>query len=99
MKTIPKPSDPASQPGFVVASFSRCGHDNFARALEKHDLLDFYALGTRRGTQGVSPAHTRLNPVFGLMNYALARCLPPFQSESLRFRLFPLFDRWVKSLL
>jgi len=99
MKTISEPAGPTSQPHFVVASFARCGHDNFARVLEKHGLLDFYALGTRRGTQGVSPAHTRLNPAFGLMNYALAKCLPPFQGESMRFRLFPLFDRWVKSLL
>ena len=99
MKPISETSGPSSQPRFVVASFARCGHDNFARVLEKHALLDFYALGTRRGTQGVSPAHTRLNPAFGLMNYALAKCLPPFQAESMRFRLFPLFGRWVKSLL
>jgi len=84
---------------FVVASFGRCGHDNFARVLEKHGLLAFYALGTRRGTEGVSPQHTRLNPVFGLLNYLAAKCLPPFQAESFRFRLYPLFDRWVRSLL
>ena len=99
MNRIPKLSSPSGQPGFVVASFARCGHDNFARVLEKHGLLNFYALGTRRGTQGVSPAHTRLNPAFGLMSYALARSLPAFQAESMRFRLYPLFDRWVKSLL
>ena len=99
MKTISEPSIRNGKAGFVVASFARCGHDNFARLLEKQGLLDFYALGTRRGTQGVSPAHTRLSPAFGLMNYAFAHCLPPFQAESMRFRLFPLFGRWVKSLL
>jgi glycosyltransferase involved in cell wall biosynthesis len=84
---------------FVVASFNRCGHDYFARVLEKHGLLSFYALGTRRGTEGVSAQHTRLNPVFGLLNYIACRCLSPYQSESFRFRLYPLFDRWVRSLL
>ncbi len=84
---------------FAVASFGRCGHDNFARALEKRGLLDFYALGTRKGTQGVTPEHTRLQPIFGLLNYAGAKLLPPFQCESFRFRLYPLFDQWVKSLL
>ena len=84
---------------FVVTSFARCGHDNFARALDKRGLLDFYALGTRRGTEGVSREHTRLQPLFGLLNYAGAALLPTFQSESFRFRLYPLFDQWVKSLL
>jgi glycosyltransferase involved in cell wall biosynthesis len=88
-----------SPESFAVASFARCGHDNFARVLEQHGLLAFYALGTRRGTQGVSEAHTRLNPVFGLLNYAVGKCLPTFQAESFRFRLYPLFDRWVRSLL
>lgn len=99
MKTIPESSVLSSQPGFVVASFSRCGHDNFARILETHGRLAFYALATRRGTQGVSPAHTRLNPALGLMSYVFGRCLPPFQSESMRVRLFALFDHWVKSQL
>jgi glycosyltransferase involved in cell wall biosynthesis len=84
---------------FVVASFARCGHDNFARVLDQHGLLDFYALGTRRGTQGVSLEHTRLQPIFGLLNYASSVLLPPFRSESFRFRLFPFYDRWVKSQL
>jgi glycosyltransferase involved in cell wall biosynthesis len=90
---------PFGPESFAVASFARCGHDYFARALEKHGLLSFYALGTRRGTQGVAGPHTRLNPLFGLLNYAAAKCLPPFQAESFRFRLFPLFDRWVRSLM
>jgi glycosyltransferase involved in cell wall biosynthesis len=84
---------------FAAASFGRCGHDYFARVLEKHGLLDFYALGTRRGTAGVSPEHTRLQPIFGLLNYAGASLLPPFRAEAFRFRLFPWFDRWVKSQL
>ena len=82
-----------------MACFSRSGDDNYARALEKNGLLDFYALGTRRGTKGVPPEHTRLQPIFGLANYIFARTLPVYQSESLRFCLFPLFDRWAQSLL
>jgi hypothetical protein len=80
-----------------MACFARCGDDNFARALEKHGLLDFYALGTRRGTKGVPPEHTRLQPLFGLLNYIFAVTLPPFQAESCRFRTFGLFDRWVRA--
>ncbi len=95
--------DPARLPfapeSFVVAAFSRTATDHFARALENNRLLAFYALGTRRGAQGVSPEHTRLKPIFGLLNYAAARTLPTFTAESLRFRLFPAYDRWVKSLL
>ena len=84
---------------FVAASFARCGHDYFARVLEKQGLLDFYALGTRRGTQGIPAEHTRLQPIFGLLNYAAVSLFSPFRAESLRFRLFPVFDRWVKSQL
>ncbi len=82
-----------------MACFLRAGDDNFARALEKHGLLDFYALGTRQGTQGVPPEHTRLQPIFGLLNYIFAVTLPVYQAESCRFRLFGLFDRWVQKLL
>lgn len=84
---------------FAMVCFARSGDDYFARALENHGLLDFYALGTRRGAKGVPPEHTRLQPVFGLLNYIAAVTLPTFQAESLRFRLFGLFDRWAQSLL
>ena len=84
---------------FAAASFGRCGHDHFARVLEKCGILDFYALGTRRGTAGVTPEHMRLQPLFGLLNYAGSAVFSPFRAESFRFRLFPWFDRWVKSQL
>jgi starch synthase len=90
---------PISERSVVVASFGRSGHDHFARSLQKNWLLAFYALGTRRGTAGVSPECTRLNPVFGLLNYVGANCLPPFRAESFRHRLYPLFDKWVRRLL
>ncbi|MEI9959647.1 MAG: glycosyltransferase family 4 protein [Limisphaerales bacterium] len=82
-----------------MACFGRSGDDNFARALENHGLLDFYALGTRKGAKGIPPEHTRLCPVFGLINYLAGKFLPPYQSEAVRFRLFPLFDRWAQSLI
>lgn len=82
-----------------MACFARSGDDNFARALENHGLLDFYALGTRRGVKGIPPERTRLKPIFGLLNYLLARTLPTFQAESMRFHLFDWFDRWSQSLL
>jgi glycosyltransferase involved in cell wall biosynthesis len=84
---------------FAMACYARSGDDHFARALEKHGLLDFYALGTRRGALGIPPEHTRLQPLFGLANYFFARTLPTYQAESLRFRTYGLFDRWVQSLL
>src|SRR2546430_199144 len=44
---------------FVVATPQRSVCDDNARALEAEDLLRFLALGTRRGTRGVSREHTR----------------------------------------
>ena len=90
---------PVSPPRFAMACYARSGDDNFARALENRGLLDFYALGTRRGARGVRPEHTRLQPLFGLANYAFAKTLPTYAAESLRFRTFGLFDRWVQGLL
>jgi len=85
---------------FAVAGFARgAGLDAWARILENCGLLDFYALGTRRGARGVSSERTRLKPIFGLFNYIFAKTLPTYQAESLRIQLFPLFDRWVRTLL
>jgi hypothetical protein len=83
LRAMTKNKMPASNQ-FAMACFARSGDDNFARALENHDLLDFYALGTRHGARGISPEHTRLQPLFGLLNYALAKTLPTYQAESLR---------------
>ena len=82
-----------------MACYNRSADDHYARALENHGLLDFYALGTRRGIRGVPREHTRLQPLFGLLNYAAAKVLPTYQAESVRFRAFGLFDRWARSLL
>lgn len=90
----------AAPRNFVIAGFARNGgDDSYARVLEGAQLLDFYALGTRRGTKTVPPERTRLKPSFGLLNYLAARSLPIYQAESFRFRLFGRFDRWTKSLL
>src|SRR5262245_39852861 len=80
---------------FVVATPQRSVCDDNARALESQGLLRFIALGTRRGTHGVPPERTRLNPWLGLINYTAGRFLSPFNSETLRFRLLPRFDSWV----
>ena len=80
---------------FVVATPSRSVCDHNARALERINRLRFIALGTRRGTSGVPPERTRLNPWIGLCAYAGAKTLSPFKAESFRFRLLPWFDRWV----
>ncbi len=80
---------------FIVATPQRSVCDDNARALEGEGLLRFLALGTRRGTAGVPPERTRLNPWLGLATYAAVRTMSPFRAESFRFRLLPWFDRWV----
>jgi glycosyltransferase involved in cell wall biosynthesis len=73
--------------------------DDNARALERNGLLRFIALGTRNGVKGVPPEHTRLNPKIGLTAYAMAKTFSTGKAESLRFRLHPWFDLWVKKQL
>jgi alpha-maltose-1-phosphate synthase len=84
---------------FVVATPNRSVCDDNARALEHIGRLRFLALGTRRGTAGVPPERTRLNPWIGLQTYVAANILSPFRAESFRFGLLPLFDAWVKKQL
>jgi len=80
---------------FVVATPARSVCDNYARVLESENRLRFLALGTRRGTDGVSLKNTRLKPVLGLLTYIAAKTLSPFRAESFRFGLLPWFNRWV----
>ena len=87
------------KPSFVVATPGRSVCDDNARALEKHGLLRCIALGTRRGTAGVPSERTRLIPWFGLFTYLTARTLSGSRAESLRLRLHPAFDRWVRRQL
>jgi len=81
---------------FIVATPSRSVCDDNARALAQHGLLRFIALGTRRGTPGIAAELTRLNPKIGLASYAAARIFSTARAESLRFRLHPWFDHWVR---
>jgi glycosyltransferase involved in cell wall biosynthesis len=83
------------QPHFVVAVPFRSVCDDHARILAKHGLLRRYPLWTRRGTTGIPADVTRLFPPLGLLAYAGTWVLPPFYSESFRFSLYPLYDRWV----
>src|SRR5258706_11261987 len=87
--------EPSKRGLFTIATPGRSVCDDNARALERQGRLRFIALGTRGGTAGVPPEHTRLNPRIGLCAYVAARTLPAFQAESFRFRLLPWFDRWV----
>lgn len=84
---------------FVVATPARTVCDDNARALEHCCQLRFLALGTRRGSTGIPPERTRLNPRIGLSAYIACKILPPFRAESFRFRLHPWFDHWVKKQL
>lgn len=84
---------------FVVATPGRSVCDDYARALEKEELLRFIALGTRHGTTGIPAERTRLNPRIGLAAYIAARTMSTFHGESFRFQLLPWFDRWVRRQL
>jgi alpha-maltose-1-phosphate synthase len=85
---------------FVVAVPQRTNYYNaFAEALHDLGALRSYMLGTRRGTAGVPPERTRLNPWIGLKTFVAAKFLSPFSSESYRFSLLPQFDAWVKRQL
>lgn len=80
---------------FVVATPNRSVCDDNARALEQIRKLRFIALGTRRGTRGIPPERTRLNPLIGLSAYIAGKSLSPFRAESLRYRFLPWFDNWA----
>ena len=84
---------------FVVATPTRSVCDDNARVLERVERLRFLALGTRRGTVGVPPERTRLNPWIGLKAFVAAQMCSPFRAESYRFGLLPQFDAWVKKQL
>ena len=89
---------PAGNPHFVVATPTRTVCDDNARALNRHGALRFIALGTRRGTAGVPPERTRLNPAVGLAAYVGNR-LWRSRGEAWSCALFPWFDRWVRRQL
>src|SRR5690242_1937992 len=93
------PASPDPDARFVVAVPARSVCDDNARALERHGLLRFIALGTRRGTAGVSREHTRLDPAIGFMTYIFGSRLSTYWGEHFRFHLHPWFDRWVKRQL
>lgn len=93
-------NQPAGGAGqFVVAAPLRSVVDKYAAYLELNDRLRFLALGTRRGTAGVSRGKTRLLPLFGLLAYAAAKTLSPKRAESFRFAMHPFFDHWVRAQL
>jgi glycosyltransferase involved in cell wall biosynthesis len=95
-QVLPKThANSAHSPQFVVATPQRSVCDDNARALERAGCLRFLALGTRRGTSGVPPERTLLNPAIGLLTYAAARTIRPYYAEAFRFRLLPWFDHWV----
>ncbi|MDB6067193.1 MAG: hypothetical protein JWR26_3401 [Pedosphaera sp.] len=93
------PSSKAPERSFVVATPGRSVCDDNARALLHHGSLRFLALATRRGVDGVPAEFMRLKPAIGLISYVGMTWLSTAKGESLRFRLHPWFDRWVKRQL
>ena len=92
-------SNTNSGPRFVVAVPLRESTVYYARILARQGMLRMHAMWTRRGAAGVPIELTRLFPPLGFLAYIGARTLPPFYSESFRFALYPLYDRWVLSHL
>jgi len=84
---------------FIVATPYRSVCDEQARALHERMHLRLYATWTRRGTGGIPRDLTRKFPLLGLAAYIGARTLPPYQAEAFRFALYPLYDRWVASMV
>ena len=84
---------------FVVATPGRSVCDDHARALARHGSLRCFCLGTRRGSRGIPPELTRLQPSFGLAAYVAAKTCSVFAAESFRFRMHPWFDRFVRRQL
>src|SRR5436190_2443951 len=89
-----------SAPQFVIASPGHASiYDAEALTLHKQGLLHFIAMGTRRGVDGLPAEVTRLKPAIGLCAYVAAKTISSFAAESVRFRLYPWLDRWVKKQL
>lgn len=84
---------------FIVATPYRSVCDEQARALHAQGQLRLYTTWTRRGTDEISPDLTRKLPLLGLASYIGAKTLPPYQAEAFRFSLYPLYDRWVASMV
>ena len=84
---------------YVVATPSRAVCDDNARGLAHHGRRRFESVGSRHGANDVPPELTRLNPKIGLAAYAIARTFSTGRAESLRFRLHPWFDHWVRKQL
>jgi alpha-maltose-1-phosphate synthase len=85
--------------GFVVGTPSRSVCDHNARALDSVGKLRLYAIGTRNGTKGIDSSRTKLFPLYGALNYTSAKVFGSFRAEPFRFRLYPVFDAWLKRQL
>jgi alpha-maltose-1-phosphate synthase len=85
---------------FVVAvPFRTDYYTNYAKILESSERLRSCLMWTRNGFPGVPAERHHLFPALGLLAYASARALPPYQAESFRFMLHPAFDAWAASKL
>jgi len=85
---------------FVVAvPFRTDYYTNYAKILESSGRLRSCLMWTRNGFPGVPAERHQLFPALGLLAYASARTLPPYQAESFRFMLHPAFDAWAASKL
>jgi len=82
---------------FVAALPPRGATDDYVRVLVRSNRLRLAAYGTRRGTRGIPPELTRLRPAFGACAFLASKIFPGQRGESVRFRLHPWFDRWVRS--
>jgi starch synthase len=82
-----------SQRRFVISvPFRTDYYTNYARILERANMLRTNILWTRNGFPEIPDERHNLFPSLGLLAYAGAKTLPPYMAESLRFSLHPWFD-------
>ena len=84
---------------FIVATPYRSVCDEQARALHSQGQLRLYTTWTRRRTDGIPSDLVKKLPSLGLASYIGAKTLPPYHAEAFRFSLYPLYDRWVASMV
>lgn len=70
-------------------------YNAYAKVLHSHDKLKACYTWTRNSIPGIPQDYTTKFPVLGLCAYIAARTLSMRRAESLRFSMYPLFDKWV----
>ena len=79
----------------IAAPFRISYYNDYARILNRHDLLRRYIIGARRGCDGVPLEKTALNAKLGFVRTVSGKFLSTYRGEAVRFATYPWFDRWA----